>query len=455
MLGGKSGDFIADRLEDYGIRQDFVRVAGETRSCLAIITDDGVQTEILEPGPQVSGAELEIFRQKYNELLEAADIIVASGSVPRGVPTDFYARLIQEARAAAKPFLLDTSGELLRQGIAARPFFIKPNRDEIEALTGRRITTEAETAAEVRRFLEQGISLAVVSLGAQGSIAGYEGRLYRVTVPKIEAVNPVGSGDSYVAGIAAGLARGLAVEDVLKLAAACGTANAMSKGKIFINDKEVAIRSPRDAKKHKIALLTEERRATGIFPILSVLDNTAVAHLTHYLNKFHLIDDKKRKTDASEHIKKMNIKTPSFNTLIQSLSGGNQQKVLVARWLLTDPDILLLDEPTRGIDVGAKYEIYMIINNLVEQGKSVIMVRHGVDKIVFSSTAAVYGEPKRVPILEDDETNPTNTYGETKRTMLGSNAAELLIEKIETGRSKKVVLENVLVPRETTGPRRR
>lgn len=234
MLGGKSGEFIADRLEDYGIRQDFVRVAGETRSCLAIITDDGVQTEILEPGPQVSGAELEIFRQKYNELLEAADIIVASGSVPRGVPTDFYARLIQEARAAAKPFLLDTSGELLRQGIAARPFFIKPNRDEIEALTGRRITTEAETAAEVRRFLEQGISLAVVSLGAQGSIAGYEGRLYRVTVPKIEAVNPVGSGDSYVAGIAAGLARGLAVEDVLKLAAACGTANAMEPESGFV-----------------------------------------------------------------------------------------------------------------------------------------------------------------------------------------------------------------------------
>ena len=159
----------------------------------------------------------------------------------------------------------------------------------------------------------------------------------------------------------------------------------MSKGKIFINDKEVVIKSPRDAKKHKIALLTEERRATGIFPILSVLDNTAVAHLTHYLNKFHLIDDKKRKVDASEHIKKMNIKTPSFNTLIQSLSGGNQQKVLVARWLLTDPDILLLDEPTRGIDVGAKYEIYTIINHLVEQGKSVVMISSEMPELIGMS----------------------------------------------------------------------
>ena len=159
----------------------------------------------------------------------------------------------------------------------------------------------------------------------------------------------------------------------------------LCKGKIFINDKEVVIKSPRDAKKHKIALLTEERRATGIFPILSVLDNTAVAHLTHYLNKFHLIDDKKRKVDASEHIKKMNIKTPSFNTLIQSLSGGNQQKVLVARWLLTDPDILLLDEPTRGIDVGAKYEIYTIINHLVEQGKSVVMISSEMPELIGMS----------------------------------------------------------------------
>ncbi len=234
MLGGKSGEFIADRLEDYGIRQDFVHVAGETRSCLAIITDDGVQTEILEPGPEVSAAELELFWQKYNALLDTADVIVASGSVPRGVPQDFYARLIREAKAADKPFLLDTSGELLRQGIAAQPFFIKPNRDEIEALTGRQVITEEEVAAEVRRFMAAGIPLAVVSLGAAGSLAGYDGQLYRVSVPKIKAVNPVGSGDSYVAGIAAGLARGLDIDDILKLAAACGTANAMEPESGFV-----------------------------------------------------------------------------------------------------------------------------------------------------------------------------------------------------------------------------
>ena len=181
---------------------------------------------------------------------------------------------------------------------------------------------------------------------------------------------------------------------------------ALSKGKIFINDKEVKINSPIEAKKHKIALLTEERRATGIFPILSVVDNTSVAHLASYLNKFHLINDKRRKTDAVTHIKKMNIKTPTVSTLIQSLSGGNQQKVLVARWLLTDPDILLLDEPTRGIDVGAKYEIYTIINDLVGQGKSVIMISSEMPELIgMSDRIMVMSNGILTGIVDREEAN--------------------------------------------------
>ena len=102
----------------------------------------------------------------------------------------------------------------------------------------------------------------------------------------------------------------------------------------------------------------------------------------------------------------MNIKTPSFNTLIQSLSGGNQQKVLVARWLLTDPDILLLDEPTRGIDVGAKYEIYMIINNLVEQGKSVIMISSEMPELIgMSDRIMVMSNGRVAGIVNTKETD--------------------------------------------------
>lgn len=234
LLGGKSGEFIAERLQDYGIQQDFVQVAGETRSCLAILTADGAQTEILEPGPLVTAAEQQQFLAKYQALLPKASVVVASGSVPQGVPQDFYAGLIRAARAAGKKFLLDTSGELLAEGIKAQPYFIKPNKDEIQALTGRQVSSEAEVIAEVKRFLAQGIALAVVSLGAEGSIAGYQDAIYRVRVPRITAQNPVGSGDSYVAGMAAALHRGLCIEAALKLAAACGTANALEAESGFV-----------------------------------------------------------------------------------------------------------------------------------------------------------------------------------------------------------------------------
>lgn len=234
FLGGKSGEFIAEKTKEYGIAGEFQPVAGETRSCLAILTEDGAQTEILEPGPVISEAELTAFRQKFAGLLARADVVVASGSVPRGVPADFYADLIQETKAAGKPFLLDTSGKLLTEGIKAQPSFIKPNKEEIEALCGRKLTSEADVVAAVKTFLADGIALAVVSLGKEGSIAGHDGKIYRVTVPAIACKNPVGSGDSYVAGIAAGISRGLAIPETLRLAAACGTANAMEEESGFV-----------------------------------------------------------------------------------------------------------------------------------------------------------------------------------------------------------------------------
>lgn len=148
----------------------------------------------------------------------------------------------------------------------------------------------------------------------------------------------------------------------------------IASGRFILNGQEISIKSPVDAKKHKIALLTEERRATGIFPVLSVLENTAVAKLAAYETSYFLLDEKRRVADAEEKMQKLRVKTPSIRTLIKNLSGGNQQKVLLSRWLLTEPEILLLDEPTRGIDVGAKFEIYTIIAELAKQGKSIIMI---------------------------------------------------------------------------------
>ena len=133
-----------------------------------------------------------------------------------------------------------------------------------------------------------------------------------------------------------------------------------------------------------MALLTEERRVSGIFSVLSVLENTLIANLARYV-KFGLLNEKKRKIDSENTIGLLRIKTPSFKTLIKDLSGGNQQKVLFGRWLLTEPEILLLDEPTRGIDVGAKFEIYTIIADLAKQGKSIIMISSEMPELIGMS----------------------------------------------------------------------
>ena len=147
-----------------------------------------------------------------------------------------------------------------------------------------------------------------------------------------------------------------------------------SAGKIYLYGKEVKNRTPREAIKNGFALLTEERRATGIFGILDLRENTTVSSIKKYRGFLGFISEDKRKKDTEWAISSMRVKAPSQKTKIRSLSGGNQQKVILGRWLLTEPEVLMLDEPTRGIDVGAKFEIYKLIVELAEKGKAVIMV---------------------------------------------------------------------------------
>ena len=146
-----------------------------------------------------------------------------------------------------------------------------------------------------------------------------------------------------------------------------------SAGKIYLHGKEVKNRNAREAIKNGFALLTEERRATGIFGILDLRENTTVSSLRKYRGPFGL-REVKRKNDTDWAMNTMRVKAPSQRTKIRTLSGGNQQKVILGRWLLTEPEVLMLDEPTRGIDVGAKFEIYKLIVELAKRGKAVIMV---------------------------------------------------------------------------------
>ena len=166
-----------------------------------------------------------------------------------------------------------------------------------------------------------------------------------------------------------------------------------ASGTIKYNGKELKIDRPKDAIDQGIAMLTEDRRASGILGVLSIADNISVASLNQYLDYGFCLNSKKIENLVQENVAKMNIKTPSSKTQIQSLSGGNQQKVLIGRWLANNPDVLILDEPTRGIDVGAKYEIYCIIAELAKQGKIIIMIS--------SEMAEIIGMSDRVMVMCD------------------------------------------------------
>lgn len=153
------------------------------------------------------------------------------------------------------------------------------------------------------------------------------------------------------------------------------------EGKIKVRGKEVTIKKVSDSIAQKVVMLSEDRRRYGIIPIRSVMENASISSLDKiiYGGRWH---PQKERELVSKYFEKMHVKTPSLETAIQGLSGGNQQKVLLAKWMLRDPDVLILDEPTRGIDVGAKFEIYRLMTDLVKEGKTVIMVSSELPELI-------------------------------------------------------------------------
>lgn len=176
-------------------------------------------------------------------------------------------------------------------------------------------------------------------------------------------------------------------------------------GDIFVNGELVDNKSPKDAIENKIALITEERRANGIFGILDLVENTAVASYKNYRSG-PFVSQTKMITDTQSNIIKFDVRTPGIHAKIQNLSGGNQQKVIIGRWLNTNPDILIMDEPTRGIDVGAKFEIYQIMIDLAKEGKSIIMISSEMPELIgVSDRIMVMSGGKVAKVLNTKDTN--------------------------------------------------
>lgn len=227
FIGGFHGKYLEDMIKQTGITPCFTHVQAETRSCINIWDlSDQHSTEFLEPGAPVSEAEVERFRTDFMERLPEADTVTISGSVPAGVPQDLYGRMIRECRERDIPVLLDTSGNLLVNGVKACPTLIKPNEDEIRVLADAAPVDRGSMLRAIRKIAGQGITYVVLSLGAQGAILAADGKFYLGRPPHIDPKNTVGCGDSMLAGFAVGIARGWPIRESFKTALAVSAANA-------------------------------------------------------------------------------------------------------------------------------------------------------------------------------------------------------------------------------------
>ena len=230
FVGGTNGQFIKTHLPR-DVQSFFYDILGDTRNCIAIL-HEGNQTEILEAGPEILRTEAMGFLHHFKLLMPTSDVIAISGSLPAGLPVDYYASLIEIAREAGRKIVLDSSGKSLEAVLHSKfkPTVIKPNREELSQLLGRDVSADFEDLKEVLKdSLFEGIEWIIVSLGGDGSFAKHGDVFYKVDIPKIEVVNPVGSGDSTVAGISAGLSSGKDDAALLTHAMVLGMLNAQEK----------------------------------------------------------------------------------------------------------------------------------------------------------------------------------------------------------------------------------
>ena len=226
-LGGSDGAFIKTELEALGIPCHMIPIEGTTRRCVAVHTEGGITTEIREVGHQLSDDEQQKLLDAYFQQLQKAEIVIASGSLPKQMASDFYQRLIELAHQAKVPFCLDAKGEALKLGIEAQPFMVRINEHELAEYCGCIPTSKEEYFELIQAIRAKGVQVVVVSLGHEGLLANWQGQICQLTVPKVRVASTVGCGDAMMAGLVAAIKRGASPESALREGAAAGTAAAM------------------------------------------------------------------------------------------------------------------------------------------------------------------------------------------------------------------------------------
>ena len=229
FVGGKLGEFIEEGLKEKGQESRFIKIKEPTRNCLAIL-HEGKQTEILEAGPTISQAERDEFINKLDEISADCSVISMSGSLPKGLDSSFYKEIIAYGKSHDKFVAVDTSGKTLKDVVNAeiKPDLIKPNETEVADLLGEEITKDNIKEALKKAPLSE-IEYVIVSLGKDGAVVKAGDRVFKASVPEVKAINPVGSGDSSLAGAIFAIDQGKSAEEVIKTSMTCGLLNVLTE----------------------------------------------------------------------------------------------------------------------------------------------------------------------------------------------------------------------------------
>ncbi|MCL2740483.1 MAG: 1-phosphofructokinase family hexose kinase [Oscillospiraceae bacterium] len=250
FAAGHYGEWLEGSLREWGVGTTFIKVPGEVRTNVNVIDRArGTETEVIESGPEISGSDRLALLAEVERLLSGSDrartVLICTGGYPLGIPDDFYATLIGLANGLGVRSILDTSGEALRRGVAARPFMVKPNMRELSHMVGYTPGTLRDVAESARSLLGAGPKVVAASMGKDGVLVVSDRYGFAALPPELEAVNTIGSGDAMVAGFAVALGRGYCMRKAIRLATACAASNCMHE-EIGLVDRPEVERLSRD-----------------------------------------------------------------------------------------------------------------------------------------------------------------------------------------------------------------